>query len=63
MDNLKNMMNDLYKFIARPSHGKVDEQTGVWKEDVNRKLKPLKEIIIEVTEEQKGEEAEEKITL
>ena len=30
MDNTKNMMNDLYKFIAGPSHGKVDEQTGVW---------------------------------
>ena len=59
MYNLKNMMNDLYKFLARPSHGKIDEQTGVWKEFVNRKVKPLKEIILEATEEQKRDEAEE----
>ena len=59
MDSMKNMMNDLYKFIAGPSHGKVDEQTGVWKEVVNRKMNPLKEIILEATEEQNREEAEE----
>ena len=47
LDNMKNMMNDLYKFIAGPSHGKV------WKEVVNRKVKPLKEIILEATEEHK----------
>ena len=52
-------MNDLYKFIKGPSHGKVDEQTGVWKEVVNRKAKPLKEIILEALEEQKREEVEE----
>ena len=63
MDNMKNMMNDLYKFIAGPSHGKFDEQTGVWKEVVNRKSKPLKKIILEATEEQKREEAEEKRTM
>ena len=37
MDIMKNMINDLDKFIAGPSHVKVDEQTGVWKEIVNRK--------------------------
>ena len=56
---MKNMMNDVYKFIAGSSHGKVDEQTGVCKELVNRNLKPLEEIIIETTKEQKKEEAEE----
>ena len=59
MDNLKNMMNDLYRLIAGPFHGKVDDQTGVWKEFVNRKVKSLKNIIIEALEEQKKEEAEE----
>ena len=59
MDNMKNMMNDLYEFVAGSSHGKVDEQTGVWEEIVNRKVKPLKEIIIIATEKQKREEAEE----
>ena len=59
MDITKNMINHLYKLIARPSHGKVDEQTGDRKEVVNRKVKPLKEIIIQATEEQKREEAEE----
>ena len=58
LDNMKNMMNCLYKFIAGPSHGKVDEQTGVWKEVVNRKVKPLKEIILEATEEHKREAEE-----
>ena len=59
MDNMKNMMNDLYKLTAGPSHGNFNEQTGIWKEVVNRKSKPLKEIILEATEEQKREEAEE----
>ena len=56
---MKNMMIDLYKIIAGPCHGKVDKQTGVWKEDVSRKVKSLKEIIIEAAEEEKREEAEE----
>ena len=56
---MKNMMSDLYKIIAGPCHGKVDKQTGVWKVDVNRKVKSLKEIIIEAAEEQKRKEAEE----
>ena len=56
--NMKNTMNDLYKFIEGPSHGKVDEQTRVWKEVVNPKVKPLKDIIIEATEEQKREAEE-----
>ena len=38
MDNMKNMLKNLYKFIAGPSHRKVDKQTGVWKEVVNRKV-------------------------
>ena len=53
----KNMMNDIYKFIAGSSQ--VDEQTGVCKEPVNRNVKPLIEIIIEAAKEQKKEEAEE----
>ena len=61
MDNMKNMMNDLYNFIAGSSHVNFDEQTGVWKEIMNRKKKPLKEIILEATEEQKN--TEEKRTL
>ena len=44
MDKMKSMMIDLYKFIAGPTHGNVDEQTGIWKEIVNPKVKPLKEI-------------------
>ena len=66
MDNMKNIMNDLYKFITGQSHGNVDEQTRVWREVVNLKVKPLKEIIIEASEEQKRKEAgktEEKRTL
>ena len=31
MYNMKNKMTDVCKFIAGKSHGKVDEQTGVWK--------------------------------
>ena len=59
MENMKNLMNELLKPKAGPSHGKIDKQTGVWKEVLNRKVKPLKDIIIEATEEQKREEAEE----
>ena len=51
INNMKNMMKDLYKFIAGPSHVKVHGQTGVLKEVVYRKMKPLKEIITEATEE------------
>ena len=59
MENMKNLMNELLKPKAGPSHGKIDKQTGVWKEVLNRKVKPLKDIIIGATEEQKREEAEE----
>ena len=54
MDNMKNMMNDLYNFTA----GSSLMNRQVWKEIMNRKKKPLKEIILEATEEQKREAEE-----
>ena len=60
MEKLNTMMTEMCRFITGPSHRKVDENTGAWKKVTNGKVKLIKEIVIEATEEQKRAEAEEK---
>ena len=59
MANLNHMMNDFYKFVARPRAVNQTEQKP-WDVAQQPKVKPLKEIIMEASEEQKREEEDDK---
>ena len=58
MANLSDMMNDFYMFVAGPRAVNQAEQKP-WDVVQQPKFKPLKEIIIEASEEQKGEEEDD----
>ena len=58
MANLNHMMNDFYKFVAGPRAVNQAEQKP-WDVAQQPKAKPLKEIIMEASEEQKGKEEDE----
>ena len=50
--NLNHMINDFYKFVAGPKDVNQSEQKP-WDVAQQPKVKPLKEIIMETSEEQK----------